>query len=859
MSTSHPTMMGGSPLMPHRLERAKRAGKRSIFGELRSSRSLKAPALITAVLLALSVLLVPGSASAATGDVGTEGPSHSGTGTPTGTKRAESILWYNDGSWWGNLWDTDTSDFHIFRFNAATDSWEDTGVPTEPRANTHHDVLWDGTTLYVASNLFVNDEAPAAAGSPSWLRRYSYNATTKTYAPLESSNPNSTPEVNDTQINNFRTETLTIDKDSTGRLWATWQQGNKIYLNVTGTDGNTWGVPFPHPDANVSVDDNSALIAFGPGKMGLMWSSQPGNATDGFYWSVHTDGAASTTWSPKTAITAGERSGDDHMNLKWLDSSGPRVFAAVKTSFTSSTQPLIELLAMDSTGTWTQHTIANVSECPNRVIVLIDEGSQRLRTFATYPKPAGTTKAGVCSTSGGAIYEKSTPLNNIDFTTSTKTARIVDADQYVHNVSSTKQNLNKAGTGTATSGLMVIADVNATKRYWYHFESGSPPPPDTTPPDTMIIGGPSGTTTSTSASFAFSSDEAGSTFECALDGGSFSACSSPKAYSNLSTGEHTFQVRATDLAGNTDQTPASRTWTIAADTTPPETTIDGGPSGTTTSTSASFTFSSSEEGSTFACRLDSGSFSDCESPKAYSGLSTGPHTFDVRATDAAGNTDASPASRTWTIEAGTPGSGIVRESVTDSVNTTAATTLTIPKPANTAQGDVLVSCVSLNGGSIGAAPAGWTLLESVTAVANPKVYGYSKVATSSEPASYSWTTSSTTSGGSITRYSGASGLDTSATSATSPPSGGTASSGSVPGVTTTTSNAMLVGCMSVNSSSVTLTSPTGMSQVIETGTRKFEFADGIQATAGASGTKTWTFSAAREWAGWLAALRPEVP
>jgi hypothetical protein len=470
VSISHPTMMGDGPLMPHRLERANRAGKRSIFGKLRSSRSLEVPALIAAVLLALSVLLVPGSASAATGDLGTEGLSHSGTGTPTGTKRAESILWYNDGSWWGNLWHTGTSEFHIFRFNAATNSWVDTGVATEPRANTHHDVLWDGTTLYVASHMFVNDEKPAAQGFPSTLRRYSYNATTKTYTPLESSDPNSPG--NATQINNYKTETLTIDKDSTGRLWATWQQGNKIYLNVTGIDGNTWGMPFPHPDATVSVDDNSALIAFGPGKMGLMWSSQPGNATDGFYWSVHSDGAGSTTWSAKKAITSGLKSGDDHMNLKWLDSSGGRVFAAVKTSFTTSTQPLIELLAMNSTGTWTQHTIAKVSECPNRVIVLIDEGAQRLRTFATYPKPAGTTNAGVCTSSGGAIYEKSSGLTNVSFTT-TKTARVVDADQYVHNVSSTKQNLNKAGTGTANSGLMVIADVNATSRYWYHFESGS--------------------------------------------------------------------------------------------------------------------------------------------------------------------------------------------------------------------------------------------------------------------------------------------------------------------------------------------------------------------------------------------------
>ena len=847
MSISRPTTMSGRPLLPHRIEHATRAAKRSIFAELRSSRRLEIPALIAAVLLALSVLLVPGAASAATGDVGSEGPSHAGTGTPTGSKRAESILWYNDGSWWGNLWDTRTSDFHIFRYNSATQSWVDTGVATETRANTHHDVLWDGTTLYVASHTFVNDEVPAEPGFPSTLRRYMYDPTTDTYSPQGSS-----------QINNYKTETLTIDKDSTGRLWATWQQGNKIYLNVTATDGSSWGTPFPHPDATVTVDDNSALIAFGPGKMGLMWSSQPGNDTDGFYWSVHTDGAASTTWSAKQAITSGLKSGDDHMNLKWLDSSGGRVFAAVKTSFTSSTQSLIELLAMNSTGAWTQHTIAKVSECPNRVTLLIDEGAQRLRTFATYPKPAGTTNAGVCTSSGGAIYEKSTPLDTISFTTD-KTARIVDADQYVHNVSSTKQNLNKAGTGTANSGVMVIADVSATSRYWYHYASSSTPPAETTPPDTVIAAGPSGTTTSNSASFTFSSSEAGSTFQCRLDNGSFGSCTSPKEYSGLSPGTHTFEVRATDAAGNTDATPASRTWTIEAeaDTTAPVTTIAEGPSATTTSNSASFTFLSSEAGSTFQCRLDDGSFGSCTSPKEYSGLSPGTHTFDVRATDQAGNTDQSPASRTWTIEAGTPSSGIVRESVSERTNTAAATTLTIPKPAGTAQGDVVVSCISLSGGTIGAAgvPAGWTPLASVTAVANPRVYGYYKVATSSEPASYSWTTSSTSSGGSITRYSGASGLDTPAKSA----SGAAASSGSVPEVTTTTQNAMLVGCMSVNSSSATLTSPNGMSQVVETGARKFEFADGIQATSGASGAKTWTFSATREWAGWLAALRPEAP
>jgi hypothetical protein len=428
-------------------------------GRSRGRRASWLPALLAALSLALTVLVVPVPATAAVGDVGVEGPSHSGTGTPTGTKRQTNALWFNDGIWWGNLWDTASSDFHIFRFNAATSSWVNTGVATETRSNTHHDVLWDGTTLFVASYRFVNDGLPAEANFPSTMRRFSYNSSTKTYSLLSSTN-----------INNHKVETLSIDKDSTGRVWATWQQGNRIYLNVTATDGRTWGTPFAHPASlgNVSVDDNSALIAFGPGKMGVMWSRQLGDANDGMYWSSHVDGAANTTWTTPVAAVKGLRSGDDHMNLKWLDSSTDRVFAAIKTSNTSASQPLIQLLAFNGTA-WSTHTIATVAECPNRVIVMIDESTQRVRTFATYPKPGGTTNAGVCTSSGGAIYEKSTPLDSISFTTA-KTARIVDADQYVHNVTSTKQNLNSTARGTANSGLLVLADVNATSRYWHFYD-----------------------------------------------------------------------------------------------------------------------------------------------------------------------------------------------------------------------------------------------------------------------------------------------------------------------------------------------------------------------------------------------------
>ncbi|TQJ40912.1 LGFP repeat-containing protein [Arthrobacter sp. SLBN-112] len=410
------------------------------------------------MFVAFCAVVVPIPASADTGDVGVAGPSHSGTGTPTGTKRATSVLWFNDGSWWGNLWDSATSDFHIFRFNAGTSSWVDTGMATDGRADTHHDVLWDGKTLYVASYKFVDDELPAEPNFPSTMRRYSYDSDTGKYTLLGSS-----------QINNSKVEVLTIDKDSTGRVWSSWQEDNRIYLNVTATDGKTWGTPFQVPGSmsNVSVDDTSAVIAF-DGKIGVMWSRQVGDSTDGMYWSYHVDGASNTAWSTPEAAVSGQRSSDDHMNLKWLDSSGGRVFAAIKTSYTSASQPLIQLLALSGT-TWSAHTIATVAECPNRVIVMIDESTQKLRTFATYPKPSGTADAGVCTSSGGAVYEKSTPLDKISFTT-TKTARIVDADQFVHNVTSTKQNVNSAAWGTVDSGLLLLADVNATSQYWHYYD-----------------------------------------------------------------------------------------------------------------------------------------------------------------------------------------------------------------------------------------------------------------------------------------------------------------------------------------------------------------------------------------------------
>jgi predicted extracellular nuclease len=87
-------------------------------------------------------------------------------------------------------------------------------------------------------------------------------------------------------------------------------------------------------------------------------------------------------------------------------------------------------------------------------------------------------------------------------------------------------------------------------------------PPDTTAPDTTITSFPPDPSNSADATFEFTSDEVNSTFECRIDGGAWEACASPKSYTGLANGSHTFEVRATDAAGNVDPTPASYTWTI---------------------------------------------------------------------------------------------------------------------------------------------------------------------------------------------------------------------------------------------------------------------------------------------------------
>lgn len=738
-------------------------------------RSRKAPGRrVVGLVLALlatgwAVVGSPATDVGATaGDIGTMDQSFSGVSNPPTSDKPQSKLWFNDGLWWAVMFEPISKTWHIFRLDRATETWFDTGTRVDDRPQTLSDALWDGQKLYVASQwvtVSTTETPKASVAKPARLYRYSYDASRKTYA-LDTGFP--------TLINNSSSESLTIDKDSNGRIWATWTQvtgstttgfTSSVYVNSSAT-GVLWGVPavLPVQGAHPGPDDISAVVAFGQNKVGVMWSNQ---LDDTMYWAVRTDGQPLDGWTGGIAVR-GSKQADDHMDLKTLQSDqAGRVFAAVKTSLdelagSTSSSPQINLLVFKpGTGAWSSTVFGTLADCHTRPIVVLDEENSVVHVFATAPSVSG------CAYSGapGTIYEKTAPMGNPVFPPGRGTPVIRDAaSANVNNATSTKQGVN------SRTGLVVLAGNMSTKRYWHA--------------DLPIV----------------------------------------------------------------SQTPVAPTASFTASPT-------SGPAPLT----VQFTNTSTGSPTAWAWDFGDGSTSTEQNPsKTYS--SAGTYTATLTASNASGTSAPATATITATSSpAPAPApDGIVRAAVSTNVATTADTGLTIPVPAGTAAGDVLVACLALNGSSVPATgtPAGWTKIAGVTSITNPRVYGYSRVATSSEPDSYRWSFSaSVVSAGGIARYTGASGVDGSASTA----AGASSKTGTVPGVTTTSANDMVVGCMGINSgaTTITITGPTGMSEAWDLAGKRNELDDAVQAAPGPSGDKTWTFSSGREWAGWLAALSPQ--
>ncbi|MBK8254220.1 MAG: hypothetical protein IPK82_16325 [Polyangiaceae bacterium] len=180
---------------------------------------------------------------------------------------------------------------------------------------------------------------------------------------------------------------------------------------------------------------------------------------------------------------------------------------------------------------------------------------------------------------------------------------------------------------------------------------------DTTPPDTSILTFEPNPTNDPTGEFSFGSNEMNVTYECSIDGAAFISCGQTLSTFALGDGQHTIAVRAKDAAGNVDPTPATYTWVV--DTTAPDTTIPTAEPNPTNDPTGDFTFGSNEMNVTYECSVDGGAFAVCTQTFSTAALADGSHTISVRAKDAVGNVDPTPATYTWVVDTTPPDTSIL--------------------------------------------------------------------------------------------------------------------------------------------------------------------------------------------------------
>ena len=201
--------------------------------------------------------------------------------------------------------------------------------------------------------------------------------------------------------------------------------------------------------------------------------------------------------------------------------------------------------------------------------------------------------------------------------------------------------VDAAGNSSATVSLSWIKDSTAIPAPAISSPSGNPLVNNIN--ELTIIGSCEyGNTVNLSGFNALDiTDPAGSSsIDC--DAGSYS-------YTLLAPSDATYSISITQTNGLGTSPAATKTWTL--DRVAPDTAISANPTDPNFSFTASFTFNSPDATATFECSIDSGAYATCTSPKSYTSMANGSHTFDVRGKDAAGNSDYTPAQYAWTQNA----------------------------------------------------------------------------------------------------------------------------------------------------------------------------------------------------------------
>ncbi len=650
-----------------------------------------------------------------------------GSFRPT-SQKPQSKLWYTDGQWFAGMFlfrTTPTpakSEFHIYRLNETAHAWVDTGVAVDTRDTTHADYLWleSSQRLVVAS---AYQPAPKQTDDGIKIFKYAYNTTTKAYTlfggfpvtiPGTATNP-ATPSILG------GAGSVTIDQDSSGRLWAVWSAGKQVRYSTSSDGAVTWSTPAQVPtQANNPIRDTgsfsdiASVVTFG-NHVGIGWSDHdalPAVAQDGYYFSVITAGADPATpanWSIEklpTLLSSAAESADDHMNLK--ATSDGAVYMVGKTGkdtagcATNRQLPLIEFFRRTPAGVWSTHLVGTVGDCNTRPQLLVSEQLDTAWVFLTAPNGAGS------------IFMKSAPLTGpealifrgpADTNTERGAPFIRSATETaIDDPTTTKQ------TVTAASGIVVLANNitrtgTANQKFYLHNEMAIAATDATPPVGTVAISNGAAFVSSNQVVVSVPATDAGSgvslvrlSNSAAVGGDGRLTSGTTFSYTtgigwNIGAGAdglRTVYAQWRDAAGNWS-TPASDSTTL--DTTGPTgTVVINGGAATTTNPHVTLGLSASDgSGSGLASVLISNTTDfTAATPIPFAASvpwtlpsGDGARSVYVKFIDKVGNVSATPVSDGITVDALPTGTVVINGGV--ALTTSVSVSLTFPNTSSDVQ------------------------------------------------------------------------------------------------------------------------------------------------------------------------------
>ena len=314
--------------------------------------------------------------------------------------------------------------------------------------------------------------------------------------------------------------------DGSDRATITWQRSdgsnNRIQSARLGADGTPEAVKTLSAAGQSAINPQVAID--GSDRATITWERSDG--ADDRIQSVRL-GADGAPEASKTLSGAGEDAGDPQVAIDGSDR------ATITWQRSDGSNNRIQSVRLDANGT------------PEAVKTLSAAGQS---AFFSQVAIDGSDRATI-------TWQRSDGSNN----------RIQSVRLGANGTPQTVKTLSAAAQNAFSPQIAVDGSDRATI-VWNRFEGGIQRIQSTrasiTYPETTITSGPSGPTNKDSPSFEFIDALPTTTYECSLDSGSWSACSSPKSYPDLADGPHSFSVRSVDLEGDTDPSPAERSFTV---------------------------------------------------------------------------------------------------------------------------------------------------------------------------------------------------------------------------------------------------------------------------------------------------------